>query len=118
MDGLVINSLLASGFSIDVQEIIGVELLDRAVPLSSPEYTGNGADRHAGGIDDRPVRTSSRLTPPVERSHHRVGAHNFTARRSFGHLFIKVGSVGGSADVGNSLPPDAMPIAIGPGWGD
>jgi len=62
------NSLLGSGFSMMLQEIIEAsKLLDRAVHNSRAPDNTAGADRHLEAIDDRRAHCN-RGDAPVERS--------------------------------------------------
>ena len=108
MDGLVINALLA--VLLDDVEIVLIELFDRAVPLSSL-ITGT-VPMGAGEASMIAVRTSSRLTPPVERSI-TVSAPYFTASFSFLTSSAASEAFGEAPMFAFTLHLLAMPMAIG-----
>jgi len=95
----------------------GVELLDRAVHTLSSGLTITGTVA-IGTLEALmiAVRTSSRLTPPVE-GHHRVGAI-FHGRRSLATSSFKVGTLGEAGDVASTLPSTRLRSPSAPGLGD
>jgi len=94
---VLVNQLRGKCFFDDVQEIIGVELLDRAGTLSSACIYRHGADRHAWSIDDRRAHLIG-FDAAGEKVPSTVVGAIFSRQAQLGHLFIKVGSLGGSAE--------------------
>ena len=100
VDRLVINALLAVLLN-DVQEVVGVELLDRAVHALEGLIHGHRADGHRRSFDDRRTHLIE-VDAAGGEVHHRVGAV-FHRQAQLGHLLIEIGGVGGSPDVGVHL---------------
>ena len=109
VDGLVIDALLTVLLD-DVEEIILIQLFDRAMHALQRLIHGH----RAVGTDEAmmAVRTSSRLTPPVERSI-TVSAPYFTANFSFFTSSAASDAFRDAPMLAFTLHLLAMPIAIG-----
>ena len=92
----------------DVEEVVLIKLLDRAVDALGRLIDGHGADRH-WNAPMIAVRTSSRLTPPVERSITVSARISLPASASSPPQQHQTHS--GRPMLAFTLPP--MPIAIG-----
>ena len=100
MNRLVVNALLAVLLD-DVQEVVGVELLNRAMHAFQRLIDGHRADRHRRSVDDRRADLIE-IDAAGGEVHHRVSAV-FHRQAQLGHLLIEIGGIGGSADVGVHL---------------
>ena len=108
VDGLVVDTLLAMLLD-DVEEVVLVELFNRAVDALQRLGTGT-VPIGTGEALMMAVRTSSRLTPPVERSI-TVSAPYFTA--SFTFTSSAASEALWPPMLAFTLHLLAMPIAIG-----